>query len=52
MSSVSNATLTSRGTKKLKNLKDYLHYRIALKEYEAKIVATTGCFENFCQNHV
>ena len=36
----------------LKNLKDYLHYRIARKEYEAKVAAAAVSFEDFRRNHV
>ena len=36
----------------LKNLKDYLHYRIAQREYEAKVAAAALSFEDFWRNHV
>ena len=36
----------------LKNLKDYLHYRIKQREYEAKVVAAKVSFEDFHRNHV
>lgn len=36
----------------LKNLKDYLYYRIQQREYDAKIVAAKVNFEDLCRNHV
>lgn len=36
----------------LKNLKDYLHYRLALKEYESKVAAAAVSFEDFRRTHV
>ena len=36
----------------MKSLKDYLHYRITQKEYEAKVAAATLSFDEFCKNHV
>lgn len=36
----------------LKNLKDYLHYHIAHKEYKSKIIVATLSFEDFRRNHV
>ena len=36
----------------LKNLKDYLQYRIDLREYENKVAASKVNFETFRRNHV
>lgn len=36
----------------LKNLKDYLYYRIQQREYDAKVAAAKIRFEDFCKNHV
>ena len=36
----------------LKNLKDYLHYRISHMEFEAKATTAQISFEDFHINHV
>lgn len=36
----------------LKNFKDYLHYRVKQREYEAKVAAVQAQCENFCRNYV
>lgn len=38
--------------KNLKNLKEYLHYRIALMEYEAEVGTEAVSFKEFCRNYV
>ena len=36
----------------LKNLKDYLHYHIQQREYDAKVATAKISFQDFRRNHV